>query len=144
MSVEDNTEKLRRGYASWNVSKGTAIDYWIKLLDDKVQWNSIVDESSPGMSFATDCRSQAEVRAYFENLGAIWEMVFFNLEDIVAQNDRVVVIGNCKWKNRETGKSVETRKVDIFRMKNGKIMEFHEFFDTAKAIAASTPDNGQQ
>ena len=55
----------------------------------------------------------------------------------IAEDDRVVVIGSVKWKNRETGKSVETGKVDVFRMRDGKIIEFCEFFDTAKANAAS-------
>lgn len=144
MSVEQNVISLQKGYAAWNVSKGEAIDYWIDLLDPEVHWQSNVDESSPGMSFAADCRSKDEVRSYFSNLGAIWEMVFFELEDIIAQDDRVVVLGNCKWNNRKTGRSAETRKVDIFRFQNGKIVEFREFFDTAKAIAASSPDNGQQ
>lgn len=144
MSIEQNVRKLRMGYAAWSVSKGAAIDYWIGLLDDNIQWCSIVDETSPGMSFAADCQSKDDVRSYFKNLGAIWEMVFFDLVDTVAQDDRVVVFGNCKWKNRLTGKSVETKKIDTFRFKDGKIIEFQEFFDTAKAIAASTPDNGQQ
>lgn len=141
MTVDQNVEKLKIGYESWSVSKGAAIDYWIDLLHQDVEWASMVDESSPGMSFAADCRSKDEVRSYFDRLGAIWEMVFFDLEDIVAQDDKVVVMGNCKWKNRETGKAVETRKVDVFRFADDKIIEFREFFDTARAIAASTPDN---
>lgn len=144
MSVEQNVQKLQKGYAAWNVSKGAAIDYWIDLLDPNINWTSIVDESSTGMSFAADCKSKDEVRSYFENLGEIWEMIFFDLEEIIAQNDRVVVMAKCKWRHRETGRSVETPKVDIFRFKKGKITEFREFFDTAKAIAASIPDNRQQ
>lgn len=144
MSVERNVEKLQKGYAAWSVSKGDAIDYWIDLLDPNIQWCSIVDESSPGMTFAADCRSKDAVRSYFNNLGAIWEMIFFSLDDMIAEDDRVVVMGHCKWRNRDTGKSVETRKVDFFRFTNGKIVEFREYFDTAKAIAAATPDNEQQ
>lgn len=143
MSVQQNIEKLRKGYAAWTVSKGSAVDYWINLLDDNVQWASTVDEANLGMSFAKDRQSKDGVRAYFENLGSIWEMVFFDLEDMIGQNNRVVVLGNCKWKNRNTGKAVETKKVDVFRFKNGKILEFREYFDTAKAIAASTPDASQ-
>ncbi|MEP3478211.1 MAG: nuclear transport factor 2 family protein [Fuerstiella sp.] len=144
MSVEQNVRKLRMGYAAWSVSKGEAIDYWISLIGENIRWSSVVDESSPGMGFAVDCRSKDEVQSYFNNLGAIWEMVFFDFEETVAQDDRVIVFANCKWKNRVTGKSVETKKIDAFRFKDGKIIEFQEFFDTAKAIAASTPDDGQQ
>ena len=69
---------------------------------------------------------------------AMWELEFFEVHEYIAQNDRIVVLGKVKWRNRNTGKSVETKKVDVIRMQDGKVTEFCEYYDTAKAIAAST------
>lgn len=50
------------------------------------------------------------------------------------------MIAECARKNRKMGRSVETPKVDIFRMKGGKIVEFFELCDTVKSLAASKND----
>lgn len=138
MSEKDNVGILKRGYELWSESKGEASEYWFELMDDNVCWASTVDERSPGMEFAVDCQSKEGVVQYFETLAKTWEMENCHVEEYIAQGDRVVVLGSCKWKNRSTGKSVETKKVDVFRMSDGKIVDFREYYDTAKAIAAAT------
>jgi ketosteroid isomerase-like protein len=39
-----------------------------------------------------------------------------------------------------TGKTAQSPEADIFRFRDGKIVEFVEFFDTAAAVAASQAD----
>ena len=53
--------------------------------------------------------------------------------------DRVVMYGTTAWRHTGTGKSFETRKVDLWRFRDGKAVEFCEFFDTATVQAAATP-----
>jgi ketosteroid isomerase-like protein len=48
--------------------------------------------------------------------------------------------GVCSWTHKGTGKTCETPKVDIWRFRDGKAIEFYELFDTAAAFAAATPD----
>ena len=66
-------------------------------------------------------------------------MITYDMDDFIAQDDRVVVIGNVAWRNKATGKVAETPKVDIWRFRDGKVVEFAEFYDTARSFAAAVP-----
>jgi hypothetical protein len=66
-------------------------------------------------------------------------MIFYRIDEFIAQGDRVVAIGSTSWRNKATGKVVLTPKADIWRMKNGKAVQFSEFYDTARLIAAAQP-----
>ena len=61
-------------------------------------------------------------------------------ENPIAQDDRVVVVSRVAFKSRITGKVAQSPKADIFRFRDGKIVEFIEFFDTAAAAAATQSD----
>ncbi len=138
MSEQDNVDILKKGYDLWFESKGEAAEYWMNLIAEDVHWCSVVDENSPGMEFAKDCQNKLEVMQYFQRLGETWEMQSCEVHEYIAQRDRVVVMGVVSWRNRNTEKIVETKKVDVFRLRDGMIVEFCEYYDTAKAIAAST------
>ena len=135
MTEHDNVEILRSLYEKWGDQTLEASN-WLDLLADDVQWRSIGD-GAPGMEFSSASRGKNEVARYFEGLADDWEMLHYNVDEFVAQGDRVVVIGRCGWKSRNTGKTLDTPKVDIFRMRDGKVTEFYEFFDTAKALEAA-------
>ena len=64
-------------------------------------------------------------------------MNYHHMNDFIADGDRVAVIGHCSWTNKRTGKVAESAKVDIWRFRDGKAVEFHEFFDTAAVAAAA-------
>jgi ketosteroid isomerase-like protein len=38
------------------------------------------------------------------------------------------------WRNKKAGKVCETRKVDVWRFRDGRAIEFYEYFDTTKLI----------
>ena len=74
-----------------------------------------------------------------ESLMRDWEMVSHTMNDFIAQDDRVAVIGRAVWRHKGTGKVADTRKVDIWRFRDGKAVDYAEFYDTARAFAAATP-----
>ncbi len=133
---DENVETLREAYQPWNDSKADSVSRWMSLLADDVQWSSIAD-GSPGMEFSQACCSKDDVARYFEVMVKEWEMIHYTVDEFIAQNDRVVVLGRCGWRHKGTSKVVETPKADIIRMKDPKITEFYEFYDTAKAFEAS-------
>ena len=141
MSAEEkNVEILRNGYELWNESKAgpDGVAYWMDLMSDEdLTWRSLAGGAA-GMKFTRNGHSKPEVRRYFEELVRNWEMQSFTAQEFVAQGDRVVMLGNCAWKNRRTGKTLSTPKADVIRFREGKIVDFLEFYDTAAAIAAAT------
>lgn len=131
-----NVATLKAAYKLWNEDKEGAYEHWLALMSDDVNFRSL-GAGAPGMAFTRDCTSKDEVRGFFEGLAADWEMLHYTPEEFVADGDRVVVRGSCGWRNRNTGKAVETPKADFFRFRDGKIVEFFEFFDSAAARAAT-------
>ena len=135
----NNVALLEKGYAFWNQSKADCegVSCWMALLSDDVQWRSLA-AGAAGMEFTRACLSKDEVQRYFEELGKDWEMISYNADEFIAQGDRVVMLGSCAWKHRGTGKTVKSPKADVIRMRDGKIVDFMEFYDTAAAIAGAT------
>ena len=136
MNAEHNVAILKAAYESWNDSHARSFERWMDLIADDVKWRSIADGTS-GMEFTRSCDCKDDVAKYFEGLASDWELIHYTVGEFVAQDDRVVMIGSCGWRNKKTGKTVETPKADVIRMRNSRIVEFFEFFDTAKALAAS-------
>src|SRR5262249_18602389 len=92
--------------------------------------------------FTKENNGKAEVVRYFAGLAADWEMIHFTATEFIAQGDRVVVLSTMEFRHRTTGKVIESPKADVFRFRDGLIAECFEFFDTAKAPAATRPDGG--
>ncbi|MCB9948067.1 MAG: nuclear transport factor 2 family protein [Rhodospirillaceae bacterium] len=137
MSEDDrNVAVLQESYTLWNSDKAAGFDYWMQLLADDVTFRSLAG-GRPGVEFTRDCNRKADVARYFEGLTADWEMVHYTPVDFIAQGGRVAVRGRTAWKNRRSGKTVSTPKADFFRFRDGKIVEFFEFYDTAAMLAAA-------
>ena len=136
MSEEDNVAILKKAYEYWNENKEKAFENWMDLMSEDINFRSIADGAS-GMEFSRPCNCKSDVLRYFQELAGEWEMIHYTVNEYIAQGDRVVAVGHCKWRHRKTGRDVETPKVDIITMKDSKMVDFYELYDTAKAIACS-------
>ncbi|MEJ8856857.1 nuclear transport factor 2 family protein [Variovorax robiniae] len=134
---ERNVEILREGYRLWHESRAESSDYWMKLMADDVHWRSL-GGGAAGSEFTRECSGKPLVQKYFEEMGSQWEMLGYDANEFIAQGDRVVMLGACRWRHRKTGKVVDSPKADVLRMRDGKLVDFMEFYDTAQAIAATT------
>jgi uncharacterized protein len=140
--VEDtqgNMRKLREAYRRWHETRGGSADQFLELLADDVVLRSLAG-GAPGLEWTCDRGGKADAAAYFAGLIAEWEMVHFTPEDFIADGDRVVMVGRRAFRHRRTGKVVESPKADVMRFRGGRIVECMEFYDTARAIAATQPD----
>ena len=136
MAENENVQKLRKAYKAWNDTTGASMNDWLDLMDDAVVFRSLAG-GAPGMEFTLDCHGKKDLMRYFGGLAEDWEMVHYTPTEFIADGDRVVVLSTCGWISRKTKKSVETPKCDVFRFKNGKVVDFFEFYDTYRCIAAS-------
>jgi uncharacterized protein len=134
--ADQHVALLKGLYKRWAETKGGNVDEILGLLADDVIWRSIAN-GLHGLNFAKEPLTKANVRSYFENLGKDWELVFFDVERMIAQNNSVVVVAECSFRHRRTGKSFMSPKVDIWDFKRGKVVAFFEYFDTASAIRSA-------
>ena len=139
MPHRKNVGRLEDAYARWNDTRGGSVDYWLTLVDDNIQFGSLA-QSAPQMPFATSYDGGLSLRKYFEGLLAEWEMIHYTVDEFVAEGETVVMRGHCAWRHKRTGKEVATPKLDFWRFRDGKAIEFYEYFDTARAFAAASGD----
>jgi uncharacterized protein len=131
-----NVAVLTEAYRRWHESRGASVDHWMSIFDEKARFGSLIQGTAPGLAYMDEYRTRDELRRYFEGLAHDWEMIEYKVDHLVAQGDRVVMLGRCAWRNRHTGKVVKTPKADSWRFANGKAVEFYEYFDTAQVHAA--------
>jgi ketosteroid isomerase-like protein len=131
-----NVEVLTDAYRRWHSSKGGSVDHWMSIVDDNIQFGSIARGVSP-LAFTQPVNNKEQLRGYFDGLVGDWEMLHYTINNYVAQGDLVFVRCVTSWRNRKTGKSFETPKADFWRFRDGKVVEFYEYYDTAQVMAAA-------
>ena len=138
MGRKKNVAKLKKAYQRWHETRGASAWDWVELMADEVRFRSLA-QGAPGMEFTQERQSKEQVGEYFAGLAAGWRMHHYTADRFLADGNWVVMIGSCKWENLQTGKVVETPKADVFKFRQGKVVRFYEFFDTAGALQAATP-----
>ena len=132
-----NVETLKDAYRRWHDSKAGSIDHWLSLMTDDVNFRSLADGAKT-MEFTRTSSCKDDVKRYFTGLTSDWEMIYYRIDEYIAQGDRIVALGHVSFKNKRTGKVLETSKADFHRFRDGKICEFFEFYDTAQTIEKAT------
>jgi uncharacterized protein len=81
-------------------------------------------------------KGQEGVRRFFEGVAEHEEAIEFTPLEFFAADDRVCVLGHYAWKIRKTGRTVASDWAHIFTVRNGKVVKFREFNDTAQFAEA--------
>jgi ketosteroid isomerase-like protein len=132
-----NVEVLKDAYKRWHDSKGGSVDHWLSIVADDVKFGSIARGAEP-LGFTQPVSQKEALRGYFDGLLGNFSMVNYTIHDYVADGDIVFVRASTSWTNKQTGKSFNTPKADFWRFRDGKIVEFYEFYDTAEVMASAT------
>lgn len=134
-----NKAILERAYKSWDESKGKLLEELIAVFSEDVQFGSLAEGAEPA-TFTKLAVGKAAMRGYFDGLFASWSMNDYKITDMIAEGDRVVAIGSTCWTCKQTDKTINTPKVDVWTFRDGKAVAFYEYFDTAGMLKAMTKD----
>ncbi len=134
---DDNVAKLKRAYRLWHETKGQSVQGWLDIVADHVRVRSLA-AGAPGMEFTKEARSKQEFAAYFASLLADWEMIHYTTDVFIADGDHVVMRGSTSWRHRKSNRVIDTPKADFWTFRDGKVIEFQEFYDT-KAVMDALP-----
>jgi uncharacterized protein len=137
MTTNGNLAALKQCYERWNETKGGSTDDWLAMMDDKIDFKSLAKAQSPEVSFTARRTCKDEMCGYLSGLLDDWEMEYYRVDDFVVDGDKICVLGKTAWTNKRTGIRAESPKFDYVTFKDGKIVAFYEFYDTAKMIAAA-------
>jgi uncharacterized protein len=64
------------------------------------------------------------------------------IQSVVAQGERVVVIARERGRYRPTGRAYDLHWVQIFTFRDGRLARFREFFDSAAMLGVVRPPRG--
>lgn len=134
-----NKSILERAYKRWDETKGESLEELIAIFSEDVKFGSLAEGAEPA-TFTKLAVGKDQMRGYFDGLLASWSMDYYRIDHMIAEGDRVAAIGSTCWTCKHTDKKVDTPKVDVWTFKDGKAVEFYEYFDTARMLNAMTKD----
>ncbi|MGB7202029.1 MAG: nuclear transport factor 2 family protein [Pyrinomonadaceae bacterium] len=126
----NNTEIVQKAYECFGSGD---IPGLLDTLSDDIDWTIPEIENA---LFAGARKGKPAVGEFFGQLAEGEDITHFAPNEFIAQNDRVVVLGESTATVRSTGKTYSTDWVHIFKVTDGKITNFLEFFDNAAATRA--------
>ena len=127
---EDNLDVIRRGYEAFG--RGD-INTLLESFDEQIIW---VTPGPRELKTSGRRTGRQEVAEFFGSVNELFDIQRFEPKEFLAQGDRVVVLGSETARARSTGNVVEADWVHVFTLRNGKVVAFQEFFDTAAVVAA--------
>ncbi len=134
MHEAENTRLVQTAYAAFGRGDIQGV---LNTLHDQIVWKPVTGASRQ-VPMAGERRDKAGVATFFKQVGESIQFSRFEPREFVAQGDRVVALGHYTGKATNGG-SMDSDFVMVFTVKNGKIVEFQEFLDSAALNAAFAP-----
>lgn len=121
--MSSSLEAVRALYASF--AKGDIPSVLGSLAPD-VRWTEAEGGPYGGVSIGP----QAVLENVFMKLGGEWDGFAAAAKEFVANDDLVVALGEYSGTFKATGKSFKAPFAHVWRMKDGKAVEFQQYTDT--------------
>jgi len=131
MSEQENVEIVKQGYAAFQRGDIQTI---LNLGSDDVEVRHPM--SLAIWPWAGKGRGRTRLAEFFVGLGKLVEFERFEPREFIAQGDKVVVLLFERVRLRATSRVVESEHVHVFTLRNGKVVQWDEYQDTAPFIAA--------
>ncbi len=130
MSEEENVNIVQEIYADF--SRGN-IPSILNVLADDVVFKQPIAGPSP---LAGTYHGPEQVGEWFGKLDEVSEAQNFEPREYIAQGNKVIVLGYYKFLARTTGKTWEAEWAMAWTFREGKVVGFQFFGDTAAEAAA--------
>ncbi|GCL48312.1 nuclear transport factor 2 family protein [Microcystis aeruginosa] len=110
----------------------------LSLLAEDVVWE--MPHPRDQVPFGGIWKGVEEVKQFFMTTHDCAQFKQVQIQDYIAQEDKVVVIGHNKVMAKPTGKEYENDFVAVWTVQYGKIKEMRDFMDTVQAVTAFQTD----
>lgn len=107
----------------------------LNLLAEDVQWQLPEMENVP---FAGTWHGREQVGQFFSTVVQTQDVIEFELEEFIAQGDKVVVLGRFSQRVKSTDRISASAWAHVWTVKDGKVIHFREYVDTAAVSRAYT------
>ena len=124
---QENVQVVQSFYDA--ISRGD-VGTVLGLMDPQVEWNEaehfLYADQSPYIG------PNSILNGVFMRLMSDWEGFKAIPEQFIGMGDMVAVTGRYHGTYRETGKSVNAQLVHVYTVKDGKLVKFQQYTDTAQ------------
>jgi uncharacterized protein len=132
MNEQANRQLVEQAYQS---VKAGDVQSLLNSLTEDVQWQLPEMENVP---FAGTWNGREQVGQFFSTVAQAQDVGEFELEDFIAQGDKVVVLGHFSQHVKSTGRVSASAWAHVWTVKVGKVTHFREYVDTATVSRAYT------
>lgn len=132
-----DTAEERRNVQSFRTAIAAYSRYdpepFFALMDDKVQFR--IAAAPEQLRFGGIGTGIAWVRRVIREIAEDFEWLSYENRELIAERDWVIALSGGKIRDRSSGAVLDADIVDVMRFKNGRIVHFVEYFDTALLAA---------
>jgi ketosteroid isomerase-like protein len=129
MNEQQNLRVVNLGYEAYG--RGD-LDALLGLFDEDIEW---VSPGPPELATSGRRRGLAQVAEFFRSVNELFEFERFEPSTFVADADRVIVLGEYTGRFKPTGAVISEPWAHAFTLRDGKIIRFQEYTDTASVVA---------
>ena len=130
MSEQENARVVQQIYESF---KSGGIGSILERMSDDIEWRLPDMENVP---FSGKRSGLEEVAEFFKTLSDTRDVRQFEPQEFIAQGENVVALGHYSWHVKATGRDYEGDWAHVFTIRDGKVLRFYEYTDTASAASA--------
>jgi ketosteroid isomerase-like protein len=129
-SDSENLRIVREIYEAFGKGDLAAI---LNLLAGEVDWAYPGPKAIP---FSGSWHGRDRVAQFFAAVGEHLEVLDFGVGQFIAQGDAVVVLGRERMRVKGTGRVYETEWAHVYTLREGKVVRFREYANTAAVAQA--------
>ena len=130
MSTQENINIAQQAYANFQSGDIAGL---LGLLSEDISWTLPEIENIP---FTGARQGREAVGQFFASLAELQDVLEFTPQTFTAQDDRVIVQGRYSWRVKATGREYSSDWAHVFTVRDGKVVNFHEYMDSAAAANA--------
>jgi ketosteroid isomerase-like protein len=132
MNEQANTELIRKTYAAFNAGDLQTI---LTYVADGARFNN---QGPAVVPYAGLYNGKEEIVRFFQAIAESTEGGEVVAESFVAQGDRVIAVGRYRATVRSTGSKIDSPIAHDFTVRDGKVVRWEGYSDTAMVAAAHT------
>jgi ketosteroid isomerase-like protein len=131
MEEPGNTTVIQEAFAAFARGDVAAI---LERIDDNVVWNGVYGTNA-SVPTSGERRGKAAVAEFFKQVAEHVNFSTFEPKEFVASGDKVVALGHYAA-TTPPGGSFDSDFAMVFALRNGKVVRFQEFSNSAAINAA--------
>ncbi|HYG75164.1 MAG TPA: nuclear transport factor 2 family protein [Planctomycetota bacterium] len=124
-----NVEVVQKMYEAFGRSDRVTI---LDLLDPNVEW--VQNDGFPGGG--RHFGAEAVLNNVFAKLKREWDVWQAPVSEWLDAGEIVVAVGEYRGTYKATGRSMKAAFAGLYRVRNGRIVQFRQFTDTARIVEA--------